>query len=83
MIVKYGRLSVTVRKRTWLNPDGSMGAAWVVDYRDQHRQRHVKSFKRRKDADAHQATVALEVRQGTHAADHHSVTWSQRRRGCG
>jgi integrase len=65
---------MSVRRRTWSNPDGSVGEAWVVDYIDQHRKRHHKSFKRRKDADAYRATVAVEVRQGIHAADRTSIS---------
>jgi integrase len=65
---------VSIRRRTWTNPDGSVGEAWVVDYVDQHRKRHLKTFKRRKDADAYHAVVAVEVRQGTHAADSTSAT---------
>ena len=51
-----------------------MGEAWVVDYVDQYRKRHLKTFKRRKDADAFRGTVTVEVRQGTHAADSTSIT---------
>lgn len=65
---------MSVRRRTWSNPDGTTGEAWVVDYFDQHRKRHTKAFKRRKDADAHHAQVAVEVRQGTHAAAHSSLS---------
>ena len=46
---------MSVRRRTWNNPDGTTGEAWVADYIDQHRKRHTKSFKRRKDADAYHA----------------------------
>ena len=65
---------MSVRRRTWANPDGTEGEAWVVDYTDQHRKRHLKTFKRRRDADAYHATTAVEVRQGTHAADSTSIT---------
>jgi integrase len=51
-----------------------VGEAWVVDYIDQYRKRHLKTFKRRKDADAYHAVVAVEVRHGTHAADSTSIT---------
>ena len=66
---------MAIRRRTWNNPDGSVGEAWVVDYRDQHRKRHLKAFKRRKDAAAHHARVAVEVRQGTHAAERSPSAW--------
>ena len=64
---------MAIRRRTWLNPDGSKGEAWVVDYRDQRRKRHIKAFKRRKDADVYHATVKLELRRGIHTADSSSI----------
>ena len=65
---------MSVRRRTWTNPDETVSERWVVDYVDQHRKRHLKAFKRKRDADAYHATVAVEVRQGTHAADSTSIT---------
>jgi integrase len=46
----------------------------VVDYSDQHGQRHIKTFARKKDAERYQAETAISVRAGTHAADSTSVT---------
>jgi integrase len=65
---------VSVRKRTWRNSDGSQGAAWVVAYTDQSGKRRIKSFDRRRDADAYHAAVGVEVRAGQHVADSQSVT---------
>ena len=65
---------MSVRRRAWVNRDGSPGEAWVVDYTDQRGDRHIKTFDRRRDADAYHATVTVEVRQGTHTADSKSVT---------
>jgi integrase len=65
---------MSVRRRSWTNRDGSQSEAWLVDYYDQRGHRHIKSFDRRKDADAYRATVAIDVRQGTHLADSESVT---------
>jgi integrase len=48
--------------------------AWVVDYVDQHGGRHLKTFAKKKDADAHHAVVSTSVRAGTHTADSKSVT---------
>ena len=55
---------MSVRKRSWRNGDGSRGEAWVVAYSDQAGKRHIKSYDRRRDADAYHATVAVNVRQG-------------------
>src|SRR5262249_58412218 len=51
-----------------------MKEAWVVDYVDQHGERHIKTFARKRDADAHHAVVGVAVRAGTHTADSKSVT---------
>jgi integrase len=65
---------MSVRKRTWKNAKGETQEAWVVDYVDQHGKRHIKTFDKKKVADAHHATVKVEVRQGTHTADGESIT---------
>jgi integrase len=51
-----------------------MREAWVVDYVDQHGDRHLKTFAKKRDADAHHAIVGTAVRAGTHTADSKSVT---------
>jgi integrase len=65
---------VSVRKRTWNSPSGEPKEAWVVDYVDQHGDRHLKTFAKKRDADAHHAIVGAAVRAGTHTADSKSVT---------
>jgi integrase len=65
---------VSVRKRVWKSPNGEMKEAWVVDYVDQHGERHIKTFAKKRDADAHHAIVGVAVRNGTHTADSKSVT---------
>jgi integrase len=65
---------VSVRKRTWKSPNGEMREAWVVDYVDQSGDRHIKTFAKKRDADAHHAIVGTAVRAGTHTADSKSVT---------
>jgi integrase len=64
---------MSIRRRSWTNGDGSKGAAWVVDYTDQRGERHIKSFDKRKDADAYRAAVAVDVHKGTHIADSKSA----------
>ena len=65
---------MSVRKRTWKGPDGEPKEAWVVDYVDQGGDRHIKTFARKKEADAFHATVGVAVREGTHTADRKSVS---------
>jgi integrase len=64
---------MSVRRRSWINRDGSPSEAWVVDYVDQRGRRHLKTFDRRKDADAYHAVVRVDVRQGTHLPDSESI----------
>ena len=65
---------MSVRKRNWKSPNGEMKEAWVVDYVDQHGERHIKTFAKKRDADAHHAIVGVAVRNGVHTADSKSVT---------
>jgi integrase len=69
-----GTTSVAVRKRTWNNRDGSQGEAWVVAYTDRAGKRRIKSFKRRRDADAYHGSVSTDLRGGLHVPDSQSVT---------
>jgi integrase len=59
---------VAVRKRTWTNGDGSRSESWVVDYYDQHRERHTETYPRKKDAEARAADIAVDIRKGIHTA---------------
>ena len=67
-------INVSVRKRTWTNADGSQGESWVVNYTDRDGKRRLKSFDRKKDADAYHGQVGVDVRAGIHTADSRSVT---------
>jgi integrase len=67
---------MSVRKRTWTTK-GETKQAWVVDYVDQHGDRHLKTFERKRDADAHHVVVSTSVRAGTHTADSKSITVSE------
>ena len=49
---------MSVRKRTWQNRDGSNGEAWIVNYTDQAGTRRLKTFERKKDADASRPSSA-------------------------
>jgi len=65
---------VSVRRRTWDNADGSQGEAWVVNYTDADGKRRLKSFERKRDADAYHAKVAVDVGAGIHTAESRSIT---------
>ncbi|SFT71529.1 site-specific integrase [Mesorhizobium sp. YR577] len=65
---------MSVRKRKWTTANGEPREAWIVDYTDGKGDRHLKTFDRKKDADAYHATVRVEVREGTHIADSETVT---------
>ena len=65
---------MSIRRRSWTSPAGEPKEAWVVDYRDQHGHRHIKTFARKKDADAYHDTTRVDVRVGTHTAPSRSVT---------
>jgi len=65
---------MSVRKRFWKTKKGEPREAWVVDYVDQDGDRHIETFKKKKDADAYHAEVGVDVRSGTHIAPSKSVT---------
>ncbi len=66
----------SVRKREWTSPKGEDKSAWVVDYFDQAGKRRLKTFARKKEADAYAATAVVEVRSGVHTPDSQSITVS-------
>jgi integrase len=58
---------MSVRKREWITRKGDAREAWVVDYAVGG-SRHIETFDRKKDADAREAEVSVNVRKGTHIA---------------
>jgi integrase len=68
---------MSVRKRTWKTSNGDTREAWVVDYTDQLGTRHLKTFSRKKDADAYHAQVAVDVGAGIHTPDSKSITLAE------
>jgi integrase len=68
---------MSVRKRAWTTAAGIARECWVVDYMDAKGVRRLKTFGRKKDADAFSATAHVEVREGVHVADSASVTVKQ------
>ena len=65
---------MSVRKRQWTTAKGIAKEAWVTDYVDGAGQRRLKTFSKKKDADAFEATASVEVREGVHVADSASTT---------
>ena len=58
---------MSVRKRTWTTRKGETKEAWIVDY-SVNGSRHIETFQRKKDADAREAEVTVNVGKGTHIA---------------
>jgi integrase len=67
---------MSVRKRSWTTDRGENREAWVVDYA-QLGQRHLKTFARKRDADAYHARVAVDISAGVHTPDSRSITVSE------
>ena len=65
---------MSVRKRTWTTRKGETKEAWIVDYADQDGDRHIETFKLKKEADARAAKVKVNVGQGIHMAPSKSIT---------
>ena len=65
---------MSVRKRAWTTRKGDPKEAWIVDYADQDGDRHIRTFERKKDADAYHATVKVDIRHGLHTAPSKSAT---------
>ncbi|WP_159107372.1 site-specific integrase [Azospirillum sp. B506] len=63
----------SVRKREW-QYNGEVKTAWVVNYTDQSGKRRLKTFDRKKEADAYRLKVETEIEKGEHTADGSSAT---------
>jgi integrase len=64
---------MSVRKRTWKTAQGERREAWIVDYVDS-RNRHIRTFDKKKAADAFETTMRSEVANGIHTPDSQSIT---------
>jgi integrase len=59
---------MSIRKRIWRTPQsGELREAWIVDYVDQSGQRRNKNFERKRDAEAYEATVRVNLARGIHS----------------
>jgi integrase len=65
---------MSIRKRTWQNQDGTQGEAWVANYTDQTGVRRLRTFDRKKEAEAFASAVSVDVRRGIHVPDSQSIT---------
>jgi integrase len=65
---------MSIRKRMWKTAKGEAKEAWVVDYVDQAGKRRLKTFARKKEADAFRSQAHVEVRAGVHTPDSASIT---------
>lgn len=65
---------MSVRKRQWTTAKGNTKEGWIVDYVDQAGRRHIKTFVKKKEADAYHAQARVEVARGEHTADSASIT---------
>lgn len=65
---------MSIRKRTWSGPAGAQREAWVADYSDSAGKRRMRTFARKKDAEAFLSQAKVEIRQGTHVPESTSVT---------
>jgi len=68
---------MSVRKREWTTTAGETKTAWIVAYADQSGDRHIKTFKRKKDADAFAQETGVDVRAGIHTPASKSPTVAQ------
>lgn len=65
---------MSIRKRQWTTVKGVEKEAWVVDYADGAGVRRLKTFAKKKEADAFAATAKVQISEGTHVADSASAT---------
>jgi integrase len=64
---------MSVRKRAWTTSKGESREKWIVDYSDQSGARHIQTFDRKKDADAYEATVRVDIRAGVHTSSKETI----------
>jgi integrase len=65
---------MAIRTRKWQTASGEQREAYIVDYRDRDGKRHIETFGRKKEADARQAEIKVEIRAGVHVATSCSTT---------
>ena len=63
----------SVRKREWTH-NGVTKSTWVCTYVDQKGKSRLKTFEKKKDADAFRGHVETEIRQGIHTPEAEAIT---------
>jgi integrase len=67
-----------VMKRIWTTAKGEQKEAWIVRYyQKETRKQHIKTFDRRKDAEAYMHQTGVDIGKGTHVAPSQSLTVEQ------
>jgi integrase len=64
---------MSVRKRVWMTRKGETKEAWIVDY-SVNGSRHIETFERKKDADAREAQITVDVGKNIHIAPNKTPT---------
>lgn len=67
---------MSVRKRIWNTRNGEVKEAWIVDY-SVNGSRHIETFERKRDADARECEVGVNIGKGTHTPVSKSLTVAQ------
>jgi integrase len=67
---------MSVRKRVWTTRTGEVKEAWIVNYGPKG-SRHIETFERKKDAEAREAQVTVDIGKGIHIAPSKSPTVAQ------
>jgi integrase len=57
---------MSVRKREWVTRKGEQKTAWVADFVDNAGRRQIRTFDKKKDADAFYSKVRVDINAGTH-----------------
>lgn len=65
---------MSLRERTWTTKSGEAKSAYIIDYYTQTGKRHIKTFAKKKDAQAFEAKTRIEVNGHVHVADSETVT---------
>src|SRR5262245_59820803 len=67
-----------VIKRTWTTAKGEQKEAWIVRYwQKETGKQHIKTFAKKKDADAYMHQTGVDIGHGTHVAQSQSITVEQ------
>jgi integrase len=65
---------MSVRKRTWKTKAGETKESWIVDYKDRQKNRVMRTFSLKKEAEDFATTMKSEMRDGIHVARSKSPT---------